>query len=105
MVSTFAATFREIVMPMLKSRARVQGLFLALGRRTFTEAYDEVFGLASARGALHLDDSLLSELEGWIAKELIASCNEFEPQVEERRQIADRVAVDVARCEAAWTTM
>lgn len=92
-------------MPALRSAAQLQGLLLALDRRTFTEAYDEVMDLARVRGALYLDDHVFAEMEEWIAKEITCACDKFEPSVQERRDIVNRVAADIAQCEAAWTTM
>lgn len=104
-MTTFAAAFREIVTPALSNAARSQGARLALDLCSFTEAYDHVFGIARQRGALHLSDNLLIELEEWIAGQLLSVFNELEPEVLEYRLIVDQVAADIAKCEAAWTTM
>lgn len=102
---TFAAAFREHVQPDLKRLCRVQGLLVALERRSFAEAYEAVFADARRRGALMLPADLFAGLENWITCSILAAETEFRPSVEEYRALADRVAADIERCEAAWQMM
>lgn len=99
-MSTFAATFRNIVMPRLRRQARVQGLFVALDLRTFSEACSSVWADASRRGAAHLPDSLIDELNDWIATQVLNAAIEFEPTEEDKAR-AERVWADVSQWNSA----
>ena len=70
-MSTFLATFREIVIPDLRRQCQRLGLTVALGVDTYGEAYDRVFAHARERGALHLADGELGQLEEWISATLL----------------------------------
>jgi hypothetical protein len=101
-MATFAATFRELVMPSLARMCRTQGLFVALDLYTFSEASSAVMAAAVKRGASSLPDGLVMELGDWISTAILRAIDEFTPGVEAHCAVADRVAVDIARCEAAW---
>jgi Na+/phosphate symporter len=103
-MTTFAATFRELVMPSLARMCRTQGLFVALDLCTFSEASGTVMAAAAKRGASSLPDGLVMELGDWIGTAILKAIDEFTPAIEAHRVAADRVAVDIARCEAAWRT-
>lgn len=103
-MATFAATFRELVMPSLARMCRTQGLFVALDLYAFSEASSAVMAAAVKRGASSLPDTLLLELDAWIGVALLRAVDEFTPAIEAHRAVADRVAADIARCEAAWRT-
>lgn len=97
-MSTFAATYREIVMPDLRRACQGQALSLARGRCSFTEAYDAVFALARRRGALHLPTNLLADLEGWIDTTLLRTVVDIETRPEAARKIVDEILG--ATCQA-----
>ena len=69
-MATFAAAFREIVIPDLRKACVVQGMYLSAGLATWPEAFGEVLKLATDRGALHLPSSDWDGLTDWIAAEL-----------------------------------
>lgn len=101
---TFSEAFRQHVVPDIQRLCRVHGLFLALDRTTFTDAYDEVMSVARRRGAGHLPPNS-DPLEDWIMRSILLAEAEFRPEVEATRAMANKVAADIARCEAAWLTM
>ena len=90
-MSTFSATFRETVVPALRSECRLQALSLARGRCDFSEAYDAVFLTARERGALHLPDNVLLDLEGWLATTILRTIEDIEARPEAAREIVDEV--------------
>lgn len=98
-MTDFATTFGELVVPDLRRLCRVQGLFLALGLASFSEASDEVMEAAARRGATRLKSRELSELEDWVTTTILKAETEFAPSVAARRAIADRVARDIAEWE------
>ena len=104
-MTTFPATFRELVIPDLRRLCRVHGLFVALDNRTFSEAFSAVWQEASCRGALLLPDNLMLEIEEWVMLTILKHEAEFRPSIEEYRRMADRVIEDIERCEAQWGTM
>jgi hypothetical protein len=104
-MTTFASAFREHVTPDLRRSARVQGARLALDRISFEDAYAAVFEIARKRGAHYLDEAAFYDLRDWISIQILDALNEFLPDVLAHREILDRVAADIAKCEAAWTTM
>ncbi len=110
-MATFAATFRELVMPGLRQRCRVQALFVTLDMETFAGAFAAVMRHASQRGASGLPDDLLAELADWIGTTILGFVDAFEPAADEARRVADKVAADILRWEiaaagqdAAWQT-
>jgi hypothetical protein len=101
---TFAATFRDIVIPDITRLCRAQGLFVALALREFSDAWSTVMAHATRRGASALPADILQQLDDFIGTSILRAVDEFMPSILERRAIADRVAIDIARCEAAWPT-
>lgn len=95
---TFAATFRELVMPDLRTMCRTQGLFVALDLQSFTEASAAVMHHACMRGASKLPPHLLPELEEWIDTLLLE-------QIDSHAATADAVfyfANHPDRCGDQW---
>ena len=88
-MTTFAATFRALVMPHLRRAVRLQAFALSRGRCTFTEASGGVWRLARNRGALHLPPSLMEELEDWIDAALLTTVVEIEANPLLAREIVD----------------
>ena len=97
---SFAEDFRRHVIPELREMLRKRGLFLALDMVGFDEACSEVMLEARKRGAKHLDDDAITELDDWIACTLLEQCKKFEPAVAQSAEVADRVAADIRRWEA-----
>ena len=102
-MSTFAATFRELVIPDLTRMIAARGLFLALGLSGWSEAYDEVLDEASRRGALHLPDAVFRQLEDWISDELLKASTAAEPLAQRAAAASDKA---LWRCilERPWPT-
>lgn len=98
-MSTFAAAFREIVMPDLRRRCRISALMVARERWSFTEASSHTFDLARARGAAHLPDGVLTDLHGWIDSTLLRTIADIETRPDAAREIVDE---DLG---AAWPKM
>lgn len=101
-MNAFSTKFRELVIPDITNMCRVQGLLVALERRTFAEACLEVWRSARIRGASVLPPEIQDDLEEWIQLAILEAEEEFTPSVEERRTIADRVADDISAWEAKW---
>lgn len=70
-MSTFAATFGEIVIPDLRRMCAARGLFVALDLADFGEACAEVWTVALRRGAERLPRAALDQLDDWIAAQLL----------------------------------
>lgn len=101
-MATFATTFGELVTPDLRRMCRSEGLFVALEMKEFQDAYATVWGEARRRGALMLPMSIIDQLQDWILNQILQAEAEARPDVEARREIVDRVALDIARTEAKW---
>lgn len=99
MDAAFAKAFRASVLPTLKVQARWHGSQVALDLWSFAHAYDTLLAAARKHGAVLLPDDLLADLEQFIADEILRALVEFEPSVLEQREIADRVAKDIAKWE------
>ena len=82
-MATFAAAFREIVIPALRQQAFIQGIYLGGGLIGWEEAYGEVLDVAIKRGALHLPSSDWDGLTDWICSELIRQTQAAEEQQRE----------------------
>lgn len=94
-MSTFAATFRELVMPDLRRASRLQALSIYRGRCGFTEAADAVLADARRRGAMHLQPILMAELMDWIDVTLLRTVVDIETRPEAAREIVDEALGDV----------
>jgi hypothetical protein len=70
-LTTFAATFRELVTPDLARMCRARGVFIALGMNGWGESFDEVMTEALHRGAIHLPAVVFEQLEEWVATSLL----------------------------------
>lgn len=90
-MTTFAATFRELVGPCLRQRCRRGAFCVERGRWTFTQAHCFVWDLACARGACHLPPPVLSDLADWIDCEILTAAMEFEASETSRRAIVDEM--------------
>lgn len=98
-MSTFAATFRELVMPDLRRMCRLQALAVARGRCGFSDASNSVFAHARARGATHLPVSLIAdngqrrdlilELHDWIDVTILKTIADVESRPDAAREIVD----------------
>lgn len=97
-MSTFQAAFREIVVPDLRRACRLQALSVARQRCTFMDAHASVMAQARSRGALHLPDGILLDLEVWIDATILRTATDVEIRPEAAREI-------VAECEATWQTI
>lgn len=98
---TFAAAFRELVMPDLRQHCRTQALFVALDHSTFTEASAAVMAQAAERGASKLPNNLLLELQDWINATILREIDGHAATAEAVRYFTDHPA----GCEAEWRTM
>lgn len=70
-MSTFAATFGELVIPDLRRLCAARGLFVALDLADFSEACAEVWAVALRRGAERLPRVALDQLDEWIATQIL----------------------------------
>lgn len=77
-MSTFATTFRELVMPDLRLRCRLQAVLVYRGRRSFTEGTGAVWHYAASRGATHLPDAIIDQLDDWIDTTTLNTIAEIE---------------------------
>lgn len=92
-MTTFASAFREIVAPALRQRCRSAGFCIGRGRWSFTQGHAFVLDLARQRGAMHLPDRILEELDNWIATQIVAAVIEMEDELKRSAyasEIADR---------------
>jgi hypothetical protein len=68
----FAADFRRLVAPVLRSEVNRLAGHLADDRLTFPEAVAELMHLAHARGAGFLPDVIHSQLRDWLSSTLLS---------------------------------
>ena len=83
-ISSFALTFRRIVVPKLESMVESRGLFVALGVDEFGEALSEVRHEAIRLGAAYLPDEIYEELLEWTATALIEAADAAKDRVHGR---------------------
>lgn len=95
-MSTFQAAFRELVVPDLRRACRHQALSVARDRCGFTDANIAVYRMATARGATHLPDGILLDLEVWIQTVILKTVVDIENRPEAAREIVDEIL------EATW---
>lgn len=96
----YSEDYRREVMPDLRAMCSRKGFYVALEMESFNEAHSEVMGEAIKRGALMMDDDKITELDHWIAQQLLEQCKKFEPAVARSAAVADKVAADIRRWEA-----
>lgn len=89
---TFAATFREIVVPALKRRIEQHALMVACEITEFDDFCHEIMDEAYRRGANQLPDHILAELDAWVSSTILREMWRYVPAVAE----ADR------RGEVPW---
>lgn len=88
-MTTFADAFREIVVPDLRRSCRLNALAVARDRCSFTDAYVAVFRQALARGASHLPNGRLADLEEWTQVTILQTIVDIENRPEAAREIVD----------------
>lgn len=88
-MSTFFAAFHEMVVPDLRRACRLQALAVARERCGFTDAWIAVMAQAGRRGASHLSDEVLMELEEWIDTTILKAITDIETRPEAAREIVD----------------
>lgn len=89
-MSTFAATFGQIVIPDLNRMCQARGLYVALGLDGFSDACDEVMAEALRRGASRLPDAALEQLGDWIATTILQAEAAAAPGVETTAALSNR---------------
>jgi hypothetical protein len=90
----FATAFREIVVPDLRLACRLQALAVARERCSFTDAWVVGMEQAVRRGATHLPDHQLTELEAWIDTTILKAISDIEARPEAAREIVDEALGD-----------
>lgn len=95
-MSTFAVAFREIVVPDLRRRCRLHALSVARDRCGFTDATVAALRHAMSRGASHLPNGILVDLEDWIQTTILKTIDDIENRPEAAREIVDEAL------EAMW---
>lgn len=88
-MSTFAAAFKEIVIPDLRRHCRLQAVFVAHGRKSFTDGTGVVWHYAMARGAGHLPLPNIDQLGDWIDTTVLQTIAEIETSPETAPSIVD----------------
>lgn len=63
MVRRFDRDFERHVAPRIKRMIQMHGYMVQAGFQGFTQAYYDIIHFAASRGAAHLSDGLLQELE------------------------------------------
>lgn len=99
-MSTFAATFRELVMPTLKRMCAAHALFVACELQDFCDAHTTVMREAERRGAAHLPDDLRAELDAWIASTILREVEVHMPAVMEQERRGEESWARVLEHEA-----
>lgn len=69
---SFADDFRREVMPRLRHAAKLNGLFVACGLESFTEAHTAIHTEACYLGAGFLSEQIYDDLSEWITSTLLA---------------------------------
>ncbi len=69
----FARHFRALVTPKLRNLAVAEAVCVLAGVETFSGSCDAVMHYARSRGALHMSDHDLADLEEWIAVEVLTA--------------------------------
>jgi hypothetical protein len=98
-MTTFIDAFRQMVLPDLRKACRLQALSVARERCDFTDAYAAVMAQARRRGAAHLPDHALIDLEAWIDTTILKTITDIETRPEAAREIVDEAL------EGMWATM
>lgn len=101
-MSTFARLFREQSLPGIRRMCKLQGLYVALDVHDFTAAHDLVVEEARRYGSSHLPGELRLDLHDLIDTLIMGAVIEFEAIDAQCSAVADKVAADIARSEAAW---
>jgi hypothetical protein len=80
---TFATTFREIVVPALKSRIEQHALMVACEITEFDDFYRQIMEEAYRRGANRLPDHILADLDAWVCSTILREMWRYVPSVAE----------------------
>jgi hypothetical protein len=80
-MTTFAATFRAIVVPGLKRQIEQHALMVACEITEFDELYHDVMAQAYARGAWRLPDHILADLNQWVCSAILREMQRYTPAV------------------------
>lgn len=79
---TFAAHYREHVVPKLRQQIALQSFFIACGTTSYEDGFAAVFEQARRYGAIHLPGRLCQELRDWIGAALTDGIIEVEPRID-----------------------
>jgi hypothetical protein len=88
-VSNFATAFRELVMPDMRRMCRLQAVFIAHGRHSFTHGSGVAWRLATRRGATHLPVAVVDQLDDWIDTTILTTIAEIEASPDTAPAIVD----------------
>lgn len=77
-MSTFASTFREIVVPKLRRWVEMEAVCVARGIETYGDAFATVYREANSMGASHLPKQVHDDLVDWIAAKLLVEIDTVE---------------------------
>lgn len=103
-MTTFAATFRTLVMPTLAQRCREAGYCVERGHWTFEDAAHGVMDFARKRGANHLPEQIWRDLDEWVDIQILNASIEFEDP-EKRKVIEDDlISAAMKRFGISWPT-
>lgn len=85
MVKRFDTDFRRLVGSRIEHMIRMHAYMVHAGFQGFTDAYCSIWHFATSRGALHLSDGLLEELEEWIECALANAIEAWDALTREQR--------------------
>ena len=80
-LSDFAATFKQLVMPRLRQMCIEHGSSVAHGLETFSDAASKVLGAATTLGATRLPGTLFEELEDHLLTTLLNAAVDVETKL------------------------
>jgi hypothetical protein len=80
----FAQDFRKHIMPRLEARLPDTALSVLNEEQSYGDAFSALWWFSWFRGASFLADDVLSDLDEWIHKKLLAEIDRLEPQVEQQ---------------------
>jgi hypothetical protein len=77
-MTTFAATFREIVIPDMRRLIAATAPCVAMCVMTFAEARNSIVAAAIKRGATSLPEEVFQDFRDWVADQLFHAVDAWE---------------------------
>lgn len=96
--STFAAHFREVVIPRLEPFLRVHGHLVGTGTMDFEEAASVCMSVAIRAGVSRLDPRVFDDFNDWLLTRIAEAAEAVPPRIRRDHETRKRAAADIV----AW---